>query len=90
VTAPLQVSVYPNPATNVANINIEALPEGLPARVDVVDATGESVASLYEGTPSGELGLRLTLDCAKLPSGTYYVHVQNAVMGRAVRLVIMR
>jgi hypothetical protein len=86
----LAVRVYPNPALGVAHINVEELPKGLPASVYVVDEAGEIVAALYEGTPSGDIGLRLSLDCAKLASGIYYVHVQNAVMGRAVRFVVMR
>ena len=84
----LVMTVHPNPAKNVANICVEDLPEGIPVVVDVVDVTGATVATLYNATPEAELGLCLTLDCSKLANGTYYAHIQNAIMGRAVKLSV--
>jgi hypothetical protein len=86
----IAATVHPNPATNVAHICIEELPEGVPAVVEVVNDRGEAVTTLYDATPSGDLGLCLTLDCSKLPSGTYYAHVQNALVGRSVKLQVIK
>lgn len=87
-TVGLQVTVHPNPAENYTRICVLDLPGGVPASVQVVNMNGEVVATLYNATPDAELGLCLTLDCSKLPSGIYYADIQNAIMGRAVKIVV--
>ena len=87
-TTGIDVTVHPNPASSMARICVADLPGGIPAIVEVVNESGQVIATLYDATPDGELGLCLTLDCSKLPSGIYYSHVSNAIMGRAVKLSI--
>ncbi len=84
----LDVTVHPNPASNQARICIADLPARVPVSVQVVNQDGEVVTTLYDATPDAELGLCLTLDCSKLASGTYYAQVQNAIMGRAVKISV--
>ncbi len=87
-TTGLDVTVHPNPANSTTRICVADLPGGVPAIVEVVNQEGEVVATLYNATPDAELGLCLSLDCSNLPSGIYYAHVSNAIMGRAVKLSV--
>jgi hypothetical protein len=87
---PLVVAVYPNPSTGFATVNITSLTGGLPAVVKVYDVLDNEVATLYEGTPAGDMGLRLTFDGSHLAAGTYYIRAQNAIMGGMVKLQIIR
>ncbi len=82
------VTVHPNPSNSSAKICVTDLPGGLPAVVEVVDQTGQVVSTLYNATPEAELGLCLTLNCASLPSGIYYAHVSNGIMGQSVKLSV--
>ncbi|MFI5202618.1 MAG: hypothetical protein ACHQNE_09550, partial [Candidatus Kapaibacterium sp.] len=84
----LDVTVHPNPAGNYTRICVADLPGGVPAVVQVVNEDGTTVATLYNATPDAELGLCLTLDCSRLPSGTYFARIANSIMGRAVRISI--
>jgi hypothetical protein len=86
----LSITVHPSPATNAAMIGIENLTKGLPAYIEVVDATGKSIAKLYDGTPSDKTGLQLTYDCSKLASGTYYIHVRNAIEEQTAKMEILK
>jgi hypothetical protein len=88
VTSPIACTVHPNPASSQTRICIEDLPEGVPATVEIVNELGNVVTTLYNATPDAELGLCLTLDCTKLPSGIYYAHIMNDNMGQAVKLSV--
>jgi len=88
VTSAIDMTVHPNPSSNMTRICVADLPADIPASVQVVNEAGETVATLYNATPDAELGLCLTLDCSKLPSGTYFARIQNSIMGRAVKLSV--
>ena len=88
VTSPINCTVHPNPASSLTRICVEDLPEGVPATVEIVNEIGNVVTTLYDATPDAELGLCCTLDCSKLPSGIYYAHIMNSIMGRAVKLSV--
>ncbi|MFI5202345.1 MAG: hypothetical protein ACHQNE_08155 [Candidatus Kapaibacterium sp.] len=88
VTSAIDMTVHPNPSSNHTRICVADLPADIPANVDVVNEDGTTVATLYNATPDAELGLCLTLDCSKLPSGTYFARIANANMGRSVKLLI--
>ena len=88
ITSPIVCTVHPNPAVTSAKVCVEQLPDGIPATVEVVDALGQHVTTLYNATPEGDMGLCMSLDCSKLASGTYYARVMNDVMGRAVKLSV--
>jgi hypothetical protein len=85
---PILCTVHPNPISGMAKICVEELPEGIPAAVEVVDARGETIAKLYDAIPEGDLGLCMTFDCRNLPSGTYFAHVMNEQVGRAVKISV--
>jgi hypothetical protein len=84
----LVVTVHPNPASSSVKICVEDLPQGIPVVVNVVNQTGVSVATLYNATPEAELGLCLSLDCSRLPSGIYYAALQTEGMQQAVKFVV--
>ncbi len=87
---PLSLSVFPNPSAGLSTVNVTALSGGLPAWVRVYDQLDNVVATLYEGTPEADMGLRLTFDGSRYPAGTYYVKAQNAIMGWMVKLQVVK
>ncbi len=87
-SSPLVVTVHPNPASNFVKVCVEELPEGIPVQVNVVNQMGVSVATLYNATPEAELGLCLSLDCSKLPSGVYYADLQTEGTHKAVKFSV--
>ncbi len=75
----LVLSLYPNPATN--NVTIKSTDLDLNnATVTVSDATGRSIQVNYTKDSSGEI----TLDCAHLGQGNYFVTVVDANADRHV------
>ena len=85
---PIVVTAHPNPATTLARICVEDLPESIPATVEIVNLMGAHIATLYNATPEAELGLCLSLDCSRMPSGTYYARVVNDIMGTTVKFSV--
>ena len=88
VTSDIEMTVHPNPAGNYTRICVADLPADIPANVEVVNEEGTTVATLYNATPDAELGLCLTWDCSQVPSGIYYAHIANSIMGRAVKISV--
>jgi len=86
--AGLHVTVHPNPSSLTTKICVEDLPEGVPATVEIFNAMGQSVSTLYDAIPEAELGLCLSLDCSRMPSGTYYARVVNDIMGTTVKFSV--
>ena len=86
----ITLTVHPNPVTGIAHICVEELPDGVPVVVDVVSAKGEKITTLYDATPSGDIGLCASLDCSKLPCGTYYAQFQNAALRRVVKFEVVK
>jgi hypothetical protein len=87
-TASIQVTVYPNPASGTVKIFVENLPEPSPAIVDVVNEMGNSVATIFDATVESELGLTFSLDCSKLPSGSYYADLQTEATHHTVKFTV--
>ena len=88
VTSAIDMTVHPNPAAQHTRICVADLPPDIPANVEVVNEDGTTVATLYNATPDAELGLCLTWDCSQVPSGIYYAHIANSIMGRAVKISV--
>jgi hypothetical protein len=86
----LQIHVYPNPATSTLKVCVEEMQANLPSIIEIVNGEGERVALLYDEIPQGDLGFCIPFNVSQLPSGTYYVHVQNSVMGKAVKLQVIK
>ena len=88
VTTAIDMTVHPNPTSRQTRICVLDLPAEIPANVEVVNEDGTTVAALYNATPDAELGLCLTWDCSQVPSGIYYAHIANSIMGRAVKISV--
>ncbi len=88
VTSAIDMTVHPNPTARQTRICVADLPADIPANVEVVNEDGTTVATLYNATPDAELGLCLTWDCSRVPSGIYYAHIANSIMGRAVKISV--
>jgi len=84
----IQVTVHPNPSSLTTKICVEDLPEGVPATVEIFNAMGQSITTLYNATPEAELGLCISLDCSRMSSGTYYARVVNDIMGTTVKFSV--
>ncbi len=84
----LEVTVHPNPAGNYTRICVADLPADMPAIVQIVNQDGDVVATLYNAVQDAECGLCLTWNSRNFPSGTYYAHIANSIMGRAVKISI--
>jgi len=87
-TSGIAVTVHPNPSSSYARVCVASLPEGIPATVEIINLMGEAVTTLYNAAPEAELGLCLTLDCSRMPSGTYYARVMNDIMGTTVKFSV--
>jgi hypothetical protein len=75
--APLSriLGVYPNPFRSSARIDFELDREGS-ARLDVFDAAGRLVVTLYSGTRPSGVSSR-SWDTNGTPSGVYFVHLSH-------------
>ncbi len=90
LNSPILVSVHPNPARSTVLICVEDLPDGVPVSATIVNEAGQTVATLYNATPEGEMGLCMRMDCSNLPNGTYYAYIVNAIMGSAVKFEVIK
>lgn len=82
--ADLAVKLWPNPASDVAQISFTATGD----RVDlsISDATGRLVKNVFSQTlPAGEH--QFTLDVAPYPAGVYFVRLQGGATVAARRLI---
>lgn len=76
----LQLSVYPNPATNTIVI---AHPKANTALLKVVDVAGKNLVVLNELSMSGNT----TIDIASLKAGNYFIVYENGAERRMTKLV---
>jgi PKD repeat protein len=80
------LSVFPNPATSntQAIVNVTAAGQ---VRVELVDVVGRTIAGLHDGQlPAGER--RFDLPLSGLPSGLYFVRLQQQGRSEAVRFIV--
>lgn len=68
----IEHTIYPNPATNVLNVNINDMDGGDEARIIITDAVGRQV---YNATTTSKLN---TIDVASWKKGMYMVTILNA------------
>lgn len=79
------VNVYPNPATDIANIKYK-LSEGETATVSVLDLTGKVIKVVAVNT----LNTQVTYDCSKLAKGMYFVKVTTNQGGATMTRMAVR
>lgn len=86
--AKVEVALYPNPASNYANLNFNVVKSG-PVTLDVVDMSGKLIEKRA-------LGARLAgqhtyqLDVTKYAVGNYVLNLHTAAGSKAVNLVISK
>lgn len=68
------VNVYPNPATDVANIELN-LEKGSAATFEVVDLSGRTVLTVNEDLNAGSNAV--ALDVSNLTKGVYYINIST-------------
>lgn len=85
----LDLLVYPNPFSSISEIELKAVAEA-PTSIEMLDVSGRSVMTLFEGLAPSTGLITLKLDRAGIADGTYFL---RAVSGGAVgskRIVIMK
>ncbi|MBI1288179.1 MAG: T9SS type A sorting domain-containing protein [Flavobacteriales bacterium] len=82
-----EVSVYPNPCTNVLNIRLQdsSPPQADGMTIEVTDMLGRTISSPPREEGSGEV---IQLDTSPWPSGIYLLHATNAQGLRSVVKVV--
>ncbi|WP_165963523.1 T9SS type A sorting domain-containing protein [Hymenobacter radiodurans] len=85
----LTTGVYPNPTTSDATITFTVAKTGH-AQVDVYNAIGAKVATLYDGEAVAGQMQSVTMKGATLPSGTYFYRVSTDGKTKTNRFLIAR
>ena len=84
----LELSVYPNPAANAAQVGFELTKRG-ETTVEILDVTGAVVSRLAQGDLAAGQHVA-NLYTAKLPNGLYFVRVQSGNQTGVKKLVVLR
>jgi hypothetical protein len=84
---PFTIDVYPNPAGDIAYLDIKGISTGTGSRIDVRlnDLTGRMLIS-YEILTSGAMSENI-IDLSGIPAGMYILRVTDSIHQRSVRLV---
>jgi hypothetical protein len=85
----LTTGIYPNPTTSDATISFSVAKTGH-ARVDVYNAIGAKVATLYDGEAVAGQMQSVTVKGVALPSGTYFYRVSTDGKTKTNRFLIAR
>ncbi|MEM9996695.1 MAG: T9SS type A sorting domain-containing protein [Bacteroidota bacterium] len=80
---------YPNPVADAATVRFTA-PQSAPVRVDLYDALGRRVRTLYDATPDFGETVTLRLDTAGLAGGLYVLRALSPDGPHTARLTIIR
>ncbi len=67
---------YPNPFNPASTIRF-AVREAEPVSVELYNAVGQRVRTLYVATPPADVNVEVQIDGAGLPSGVYFVHLRG-------------
>jgi hypothetical protein len=79
----------PNPVSSVATLSF-AIQERAETIIQLYNALGQRVRTVYRGTPPAEQEQNLRIDTAGLPSGIYFVRLQASGRTRTQRLTVVR
>lgn len=82
------VSLYPNPARNVATINFNLAKETF-VNANVYDMTGKTVATLYNGQMNSGANT-FTVNVSELPAGIYFTTISSNEGSKTVKLVVVK
>jgi len=84
----LRITNSPNPATGQVTLKWQ-VPSSMPVAVNLYDATGRMVRSLYAADDRARVG-KLTMDARSLAAGIYLVRLETAKGSATRKLVIDR
>ncbi len=79
----------PNPAAREARLTLNGGPGGA-VTVELFDALGRRVATVFEGATAPGAGVALTVDTSRLPAGVYAVRATGGCATAARRLTVAR
>jgi Secretion system C-terminal sorting domain/Periplasmic copper-binding protein (NosD) len=82
-------AAYPNPFSNEASIEF-AVAESQNVKVNVYNALGQQVATLFEGNVSANELQKVQITAENLPSGIYFVRLNTQNVVSSQRIVIVR
>jgi hypothetical protein len=85
----MQVTVFPNPASSSMAISIDGLQEGVPVTVEIVNLLGQTVMTIFNGTPESGLGLYISFDCSTLTNANYFARVVSGGMRATVKFSVV-
>ena len=82
------ISVYPNPAIETATINFNLI-EANQANVSVIDMTGKTVATVFNGNLAAGAH-QFEINVANLATGCYFVQVQTTAGSKTIKLAVTK
>ena len=82
------ISVYPNPAIETATINFNLI-EANQANVTVIDMTGKTVATIFNGNLTAGTH-QFETNIADLATGCYFVKVQTEAGAKTIKLAVTK
>jgi len=81
------VEVFPNPASEVVNLNLDLVNSFDNVRVKITDVSGKT---MLETNYQNVLNQQFTYNVNNYAAGTYFLHVQTDEGNRAVRFVVVK
>ena len=85
IDTPAELKLFPNPATDVLNINVQGLAEG-DYQLDILNANGQVVQTQKVNLLEG--GNNLVLDLQPSVSGSYILRLSNGTVGLVKQFTI--
>jgi len=82
------INVYPNPAIETATINFNLI-EANQASVSVIDMTGKTVATIFNGNLMAGAH-QFEINVADLATGCYFVKVQTEAGAKTIKLAVTK
>lgn len=83
----VEVSVFPNPCTEVINVKFETKEEG-ESEINVIDSRGNRIVKMLKSTEVGPNSVSVPV--IDLPSGLYFVQVKNKNQSKTQKFIVMR
>lgn len=81
------IKIYPNPATNIANIHFELLKEGM-CSLDIYDFNGKKIKNLLHANVKKGL-YNVELQTNEIPSGTYVLVLETEKGTTSKKLIVL-
>lgn len=82
------VNLYPNPANDIATVNIN-LVESAKVAVNVYDVTGKLVSTVYNAQMNAGSN-NVTIETADLESGIYFTTINSGKFSKTLKLIVVK